>query len=132
MGVFKAPNTRGGDGVHMRGNNGEEFFTNMLINAAKLAIPRRMGQRRQAAPRLDGEHDTRMIRGPKPASGMEGQQQRMQAVTWAEVAAHNHSSVLNSNQSSGLESQQKRAQPATWTEVASNNQSSVFQSNQSN
>ena len=57
-----------------------------------------------------------MVRGPQPASAMESQQQGVQSATWAEVAANNHSSVLNSNQANqavGLESQQNRTQPAT-------------------
>ena len=158
--VLRAPNSKGADGIHMRGVNGAEFFTETLIAAAKLASTssRGLARGRQAASRLDGEqesrgtrephpssrlkrqadprsddeHETRMVRGPQPASAMESQQQGVQAATWAEVAANNHSSVLNSNQANqavGLESQQNRTQPATWAQVASNNQSPINQSN---
>ena len=101
IGVFKAPNTRGGDGVHMRGEKGEEFFTNMIIDAAKLAglSSRGLRERRQAASRLEGEQEPRMVRQPRPAPGLENQQQKKQATTWAEVASNNRVSVIKSNQS---------------------------------
>jgi hypothetical protein len=97
--VFRAPNSKGADGIHMRGENGEQFFTEMLIAAAKMAGQSSggMGGGRRAAPRLDGEQESRMERGLHPASGLEGQRQKAQAATWAEVASNNSFSVLQSN-----------------------------------
>ena len=98
--VFKAPNSKGADGIHMRGEKGGEFFTEMLIAAAKLASLSASGLdgRRQAASKLDAQ-EPRKPRRPYPASGLENQHQRTQPATWAEVASNNRFSVFQSNQS---------------------------------
>ena len=99
--VFRAPNSNGADGIHMRGEKGQEFFTNILIAAAKLAglSSSGLGGGRQAAPRLEAEQESRWARGPQVAPGLEGQKQRGQVATWADVASMNRSSSLQSNQS---------------------------------
>ena len=97
--VFRAPNSKGADGIHMRGDNGEQFFTEMLIAAAKMAghSSTGLGGGRRAAPRLDGQQVPMMQRGPQPAQGVEDQRQKAQVATWAEVASNNSFSVLQLN-----------------------------------
>jgi hypothetical protein len=97
--VFRAPNSKGADGIHMRGEKGQEFFTNILIAAAKLTglSSSGLGGGRQAAPGMEAEQESRWARGPQPASGLEEQEQRGQVATWAEVASKNRSSFLQSN-----------------------------------
>jgi len=98
--VFGVPNARGIDGIHMRGKMGEQFFTETLIVAAKLAglSSSGLGGGRQAATGLDSEQESRRARRPQAAAGLDGQH-RSQPATWAERAANNRYSVLQSNQS---------------------------------
>ena len=96
--IFKTPNTKGADGIHMRGEKGEEFFTNMLLGAAKMAglSSSGLGGRRRIASRLDAQEPN----GPReshPSSGLESQWHRSIPATWAEVASNNCSSVFLSN-----------------------------------
>ena len=93
--IFKATNTQGADGIHMRGEKGGEFFTNMLIDAAKMAglSSSWLGGGRQAASEMDASK-LRKSRGPQPSSELESQQNRIQAATWAEVASNNRFYVL--------------------------------------
>ena len=76
--VFRAPNSKGADGIHMRGVNGAEFFTETLIAAAKLASTssRGLARGRQAASRLDGEQESRGTREPLPSSRLKRQRRQ--------------------------------------------------------
>ena len=95
--VFRAPNSKGADGIHMKGEKGQDIFTNILIAAAKLASlsSRGLEGRRRFASRMDGEQESSWAREPQSASGLNEQEQRVQPATWAEVASMN----LQSNQS---------------------------------